>query len=145
MSRLHLRSWFSFITAIVLASLAQAESVLQPPVLPLIVRNPYLSTWLPNARSVPWERWPMFWTGESLGFGVLASVPDEGVVYPLLGRPHDSLQNSQRWENRYNSVEKANARIDIMFHMLTILVQVTMLPRRISLTIYPLLQRNTRL
>lgn len=33
----------------------------------------------------------MFWTGEEIGFGVLAAVPDSGDVYPLLGRPHDSL------------------------------------------------------
>lgn len=33
----------------------------------------------------------MFWTGQEMGLGVLASVPETGVVYPLLGRPHDSL------------------------------------------------------
>ena len=38
-------------------------STLQPPVLPLIVRNPYLSTWLGNARDEPWHKWPIFWTG----------------------------------------------------------------------------------
>jgi hypothetical protein len=81
----------SFFFAIFLASVACASSVLQPPVLPLIVRNPYLSAWLPSARGPPWERWPYFYTGEEIGFGVLAAVPDEGVVYPLLGRPHDSL------------------------------------------------------
>lgn len=43
-------------------------STLTPPVLPLIVRNPYLSTWLANARDVPWSRWPMFYTGQSVGF-----------------------------------------------------------------------------
>lgn len=26
-----------------------------------------------------------------MGFGVLAALPDSGDVYPLLGRPHDSL------------------------------------------------------
>ena len=26
-----------------------------------------------------------------MGFGVLAAVPETGLVYPLLGRPHDSL------------------------------------------------------
>jgi hypothetical protein len=34
----------------------------------------------------------MFWTGDEIGFGVLASVPDTKNVYPLLGRPHDSLE-----------------------------------------------------
>jgi len=44
-----------------------AASTLTPPVLPLIVRNPYLSTWLPDARDVPWSKWPMFYTGQSVG------------------------------------------------------------------------------
>lgn len=26
-----------------------------------------------------------------IGFGILAAVPDSGFVYPLLGKPHDSL------------------------------------------------------
>jgi hypothetical protein len=77
-----------------LGALVQAQSVLRPPVLPLIVRSPYLSTWLPNARSAPWEKWPIFYTGEEIGFGILASIPDAGLVYPLLGRPHDSLSKS---------------------------------------------------
>jgi len=42
-------------------------SRLTPPVLPLIVRNPYLSTWLGNARGPPWETWPMFYTGQIVG------------------------------------------------------------------------------
>ncbi|KAG0646821.1 putative glutaminase [Hyphodiscus hymeniophilus] len=66
-------------------------STLTPPVIPLIVRNPYLSTWLGNARDVPWNRWPMFWTGQEVGFSVLAAVSKADTVYPLLGRPHDSL------------------------------------------------------
>lgn len=68
------------------------SSRLTPPVLPLIVRNPYLSTWLANARDVPWEKWPMFWTGQEIGFSILASVPEQRTAYPLLGRPHDSLR-----------------------------------------------------
>ncbi|KAF2202398.1 glutaminase A [Delitschia confertaspora ATCC 74209] len=69
----------------------EETSNIKPPVLPLIVRNPYLSTWLGNARKEPWHKWPMFWTGNEVGFGVLASLPDTNTVYPLLGRPHDSL------------------------------------------------------
>ena len=68
-----------------------AASTLNPPVLPLIVRNPYLSTWLGNARDKPWTKWPMFYTGEEIGFSVLASVPETKHAYPLLGRPQDSL------------------------------------------------------
>lgn len=84
---------FGVTFAALLASIAEASS-LKPPILPLIVRNPYLSTWLQNAREEPWSKWPMFWTGDQLGFGVLASVSDTNNVYPLLGRPHDSLEQS---------------------------------------------------
>ncbi|KAL8709157.1 MAG: hypothetical protein Q9220_006037 [cf. Caloplaca sp. 1 TL-2023] len=68
-------------------------STLTPPVLPLIVRNPYLSTWLGDARQPPWHEWPMFWTGERLGFSIMAAVPGSDKVYPLLGRAHDSLSH----------------------------------------------------
>ncbi|KAK0651860.1 hypothetical protein B0T16DRAFT_404850 [Cercophora newfieldiana] len=81
-----------------LAALAGA-STLTPAVVPLIVRNPYLSTWLGRAREAPWEDWPIFWTGSHIGFSVMASVPDAGKVYPLLGRPHDSLPRSHQLYN----------------------------------------------
>ncbi|MCJ1238832.1 hypothetical protein MMC14_006823 [Varicellaria rhodocarpa] len=77
--------------ALVLLSPSCQGSKLTPPVLPLIVRNPYLSTWLNNARDPPWTKWPMFWTGQEVGFSVLATVPESSHVYPLLGRPQDSL------------------------------------------------------
>ena len=87
--------------AAVAASLLGASyaSTLTPPVLPLIVRNPYLSTWLGNARDDPWSKWPMFYTGEEMGFSILASVPDSSTVYPLLGRPHDSLDDKSSHYN----------------------------------------------
>ena len=95
-------------------------SKLTPPVLPLIVRNPYLSTWLGDARQPPWHEWPMFWTGErvssqrlldrpdshmlrglmdyitnrmllQIGFSIMVTMPGSDNVYPLLGRPQDSL------------------------------------------------------
>ena len=57
----------STIAAAAASLLASAEaSTLTPPVLPLIVRNPYLSTWLANAREEPWSKWPMFYTGSSV-------------------------------------------------------------------------------
>lgn len=80
------------LAAPLLHSTLSAASSLTPPVLPLIVRNPYLSTWLGNAREVPWSKWPIFYTGEELGFSLLAQVPSTGTVYPLLGRPQDSLE-----------------------------------------------------
>ena len=47
-----------------LLSLPVGASKLTPPVVPLAVRNPYLSTWLGDVREAPWNKWPMFWTGE---------------------------------------------------------------------------------
>ncbi len=43
-----------------------AASRLTPPVLPLIVRTPYLSTWLGDARNPPWSQWPMFYEGQGV-------------------------------------------------------------------------------
>lgn len=82
------------------AGLAVA-SKLHPPVVPLIVRNPYLSTWLSSARVEPWQSWPIFWTGENIGFGVMASVPDSQTVFPLLGRLHDSIPSDQGFDVEY--------------------------------------------
>ncbi|CAJ2507973.1 Uu.00g091590.m01.CDS01 [Anthostomella pinea] len=82
----------------VLAAVLVNASTLTPPVLPLIVRNPYLSIWLAHARDMPWDSWPMFWTGSTVGFAVMASVPETHTVYPLLGRSHDSLKKG---DDRY--------------------------------------------
>ncbi|KAF7526495.1 hypothetical protein G7054_g10754 [Neopestalotiopsis clavispora] len=68
-------------------------STLTPPVLPLAVRNPYLSTWLMHAHEEPWAHWPKFWTGQTFGFGIMASVPETKIVYPLLGQPHAYLKS----------------------------------------------------
>ncbi|KAJ5092801.1 hypothetical protein N7456_008662 [Penicillium angulare] len=76
-------------------------SALAPPVLPLIVRNPYLSTWLGDAREAPWAKWPMFYTGEEIGLAVLAHVPSQGAVYPLVGKPQDSLGSDGGFKVKY--------------------------------------------
>lgn len=52
----------SYLIGAAVAAVAGA-STLTPPVLPLIVRNPYLSTWV-RSRHAPWEEWPIFWTGD---------------------------------------------------------------------------------
>ncbi|KAF7590514.1 hypothetical protein BBP40_002702 [Aspergillus hancockii] len=87
-----MRLSFAVLTAAVQAAVSTA-STLTPPVLPLTVRNPYLSTWLGNARDAPWSKWPMFYTGEEVGLSVLAHVPSTGTVYSLLGKPHESLSS----------------------------------------------------
>ncbi|KAL3470824.1 hypothetical protein BJX99DRAFT_238623 [Aspergillus californicus] len=86
------------VLATALQAAVSTASSLTPPVLPLIVRNPYLSTWLGNARDVPWSKWPMFYTGEELGLSLMAQIPSTGTVYPLLGKPHESLPDSVDFE-----------------------------------------------
>ncbi|KAI1280140.1 hypothetical protein F5Y07DRAFT_356022 [Xylaria sp. FL0933] len=91
-----------------LAALFADASTLNPPVLPLIVRNPYLSIWLPHARDAPWKNWPMFWRGETVGFAVMASIPHTRTVYPLLGRPQDFLsQHSSSYNISFPRYEGA--------------------------------------
>lgn len=38
----------------------------------------------------------MFWTGSTVGFAVMAAVPENKTVYPLLGRSQDFLKHSSR-------------------------------------------------
>ncbi|CAG8971483.1 hypothetical protein HYALB_00002067 [Hymenoscyphus albidus] len=85
--------WSAAAAALLIVGGASASS-LKPPVLPLTVRNPYISTWLGSARGLPWEHWPIFWTGQEVGLSLLAAVPKSNRVYPLLGRPQDSLSRS---------------------------------------------------
>ena len=85
----------AILTAAVTQVALTTASSLTPPVLPLIVRNPYLSTWLGNAREAPWSKWPMFYTGEEVGLSLMAHVPSQGAVYPLVGKPQDSLPADQ--------------------------------------------------
>ncbi|KAL8924818.1 MAG: hypothetical protein Q9172_002533 [Xanthocarpia lactea] len=97
-------------------------STLTPPVLPLIVRNPYLSTWLGDARQPPWHEWPMFWTGERIGFSVMASVPGSDSVYPLLGRPHDSLSLEANTEYNVSFPTYMGAHFDASTTNLTYMI-----------------------
>ncbi|KAJ6115546.1 hypothetical protein N7523_005963 [Penicillium sp. IBT 18751x] len=89
----------------VLAAVTQAvvstASSLTPPVLPLTVRNPYLSTWLGNARDAPWSSWPMFYTGDEIGLSLMAQIPSQGSVYPLFGKPQDSLGSNEEYQVKY--------------------------------------------
>ncbi|GIJ87710.1 hypothetical protein Asppvi_006623 [Aspergillus pseudoviridinutans] len=90
-----MRSSLAVLAAAVVQAAVGAASTLTPPVLPLTVRNPYLSTWLGDARKVPWSKWPMFYTGEELGLSLMAQIPSTGTVYPLLGKPHEFVSGAQ--------------------------------------------------
>ncbi|QRV90571.1 hypothetical protein RhiJN_18589 [Ceratobasidium sp. AG-Ba] len=58
-----------------------------PPAIPLAVRSPYLSAWLPGGDSGGRlnGQWPTFWTGSILGWAGYVRV--DGKVYTFLGAP----------------------------------------------------------
>ena len=56
---------------------------IRPPAVPLAVRSPYLSTWLP-ANNLP-GTWPAFWTGHVTAWTGIARI--DGTSYVFLGNP----------------------------------------------------------
>ncbi|KIL59835.1 hypothetical protein M378DRAFT_193746 [Amanita muscaria Koide BX008] len=58
-----------------------------PPAIPLAVRTPYLSAWLPQGAGAALnDAWPTFWTGQILGWAGFVKV--DGVPYSFLGSPN---------------------------------------------------------
>jgi hypothetical protein len=70
-------------TALSLPAVLLGGAEVRPPSVPLAVRSPYLSTWLPatDLTSVT----PQFWFGGSRGFAGLVSI--DGQVYAWAGQP----------------------------------------------------------
>ncbi|EPT03715.1 hypothetical protein FOMPIDRAFT_1022289 [Fomitopsis schrenkii] len=58
-----------------------------PPSVPLAVRSPYLSAWLPQSANTgtALTTWPQFWNGDTLGWAGFVNV--DGVSYTFLGAP----------------------------------------------------------
>ncbi|KAJ7082033.1 DUF1793-domain-containing protein [Mycena belliarum] len=57
-----------------------------PPSIPLAVRSPYLSAWLPQGGGTPLNgAWPQFWAGQTVAWTGLARV--DGAAYSFLGVP----------------------------------------------------------
>ncbi|KAL4873612.1 hypothetical protein BDV12DRAFT_81320 [Aspergillus spectabilis] len=87
-----------------LAALTNAASTFspaRPPALPLAVKSPYLSTWLPAGRDggnggYLAEEWPTFWEGQITGWAGLIRV--DGHVYTWMGRPGSTTVNQTAYE-----------------------------------------------
>ncbi|KAJ7179016.1 DUF1793-domain-containing protein [Mycena filopes] len=57
-----------------------------PSSIPLAVRSPYLSTWLPQGAGNPLNGvWPQHWTGQTVGWAGFIKV--DGTAYSFLGDP----------------------------------------------------------
>ncbi|BBB01493.1 putative glutaminase [Actinacidiphila reveromycinica] len=57
---------------------------IRPPSVPLAVRSPYLSAWLPSSNSA--GTWPTFWTGRIMAMTGIAQI--DGVPFLFLGSPN---------------------------------------------------------
>lgn len=66
------------------AATLPAFDPIRPPAVPLAVRSPYLSTWLPADMSA--GHWPSFWTGHITAMAGLARI--DGTDYLFLGSPN---------------------------------------------------------
>jgi hypothetical protein len=65
------------------ARAATTDSPVRPPAVPLVVRSPYLSTWL-AADNLP-GTWPTFWTGRITAMTGIATI--DGTPFLFLGSP----------------------------------------------------------
>ncbi|KAH0587710.1 hypothetical protein H2248_006474 [Termitomyces sp. 'cryptogamus'] len=78
-------------TLLIFLTIVQAVSwsakPFNPPAVPLAVRTPYLSAWLPQGAGMALnDVWPIFWTGQTLGWAGLLMV--DGTAYSFLGTPN---------------------------------------------------------
>jgi Domain of unknown function (DUF5127)/Domain of unknown function (DUF4965)/Domain of unknown function (DUF1793)/Domain of unknown function (DUF4964) len=64
-------------------SVVPSYDPIRPPAIPLVVRSPYLSTWL-AADNLP-GTWPTFWTGRITAMAGLATI--DGTPFLFLGAP----------------------------------------------------------
>ncbi|KIY74089.1 DUF1793-domain-containing protein [Cylindrobasidium torrendii FP15055 ss-10] len=66
-----------------------------PPAIPLVVRTPYVSAWLPQGPGVALnDAWPTFWTGSILGWAGFAKV--DGTSYSFLGAANVDGQSFEK-------------------------------------------------
>ncbi|KAG8881508.1 hypothetical protein FRB98_004291 [Tulasnella sp. 332] len=75
--------------ASVSAAVTWTATPFNPASIPLAVRTPYLSTWLPQGAGTALnEAWPTFWNGDIQGWAGYIRV--DGTVYNFLGTPGNS-------------------------------------------------------
>ncbi|KAJ6628763.1 hypothetical protein B0H10DRAFT_2209222 [Mycena sp. CBHHK59/15] len=84
--------FFGFASALILPFAAVVEAIswtatpFNPASIPLAVRTPYLSTWLPQGTGAALnDVWSTFWTGQITGWAGFVKV--DGTAYVFLGAP----------------------------------------------------------
>ncbi|KAN0093261.1 protein of unknown function (DUF1793) domain containing protein [Tylopilus felleus] len=84
--RLFLDALLSIASVSLVSAVSWTTSPFNPASIPLAVRTPYLSAWLPQGSGVAVNRaWPQFWTGGNLGWAGYIRV--DGTTYTILGDP----------------------------------------------------------
>ncbi|KAH8105922.1 DUF1793-domain-containing protein [Cristinia sonorae] len=69
------------------AAVTWTATPFNPAAVPLAVRSPYLSAWLPQGAGTALNAaWPTFWTGQIVGWAGYIKV--DGVAYNFLGAPN---------------------------------------------------------
>ncbi|KAI0771550.1 DUF1793-domain-containing protein [Trametes elegans] len=85
-ARALLVAWCSLLLGPVLGAVTWTATPFNPAAVPLAVRSPYLSAWLPQGAGTALNgAWPTFWTGSILGWAGYVKVDD--VTYNWLGVP----------------------------------------------------------
>lgn len=100
----------------------------RPPSVPLAVKNPYLSTWLPAGNDrlngsggyLP-GHWPAFWTGQTIGWTGLVRV--DGRTFTWMGAP-ESIEVAEQVAFEYTSTKsiftvKADNKVSIKITFLS--------------------------
>ncbi|KAH9853554.1 DUF1793-domain-containing protein [Lenzites betulinus] len=90
-----LAAWCAVLLAPVLGAVTWTATPFNPAAVPLAVRSPYLSAWLPQGAGTALNgAWPTFWTGSILGWAGFVKV--DGVAYNWLGDPSVSGATFQK-------------------------------------------------
>ncbi|KAJ7283979.1 DUF1793-domain-containing protein [Mycena rebaudengoi] len=83
--------WLNFASTLVLplvsAAVTWTATPFNPPSIPLAVRTPYVSAWLPQGAGAALnDVWPAFWTGQTLGWAGFVKV--DGRAFSFMGTPN---------------------------------------------------------
>jgi hypothetical protein len=85
---MRLSSWASAVALSISAvqAVSWTATPFNPASIPLAVRTPYLSAWLPQGSGAALnDVWPQFWAGKTLGWAGFVKV--DGKAYSFLGNP----------------------------------------------------------
>lgn len=94
-----------------------------PASVPLAVRSPYLSAWLPQSAGTALNgAWPQFWTGSTLGWAGYIRV--DGATYTFLGDPvvagaESAMQKSLEFTSTQSIFVMTAGPVDITVNFLS--------------------------